>query len=295
MKANIKEFYPSIYDGIAEIEEIIRVENEEFDEVGSTMESFRNNQFVMTSDEEGVLHREKSLGILADPSVETLDFRKMRLLNRISMQPPFTMRYLREKLDFILGPDKYKIKMDYSNYTLYIEVVSENKSWYNEIRATLNMVKPANIVYVNIPVIINNLLMSETIEKTNAELNYRLGTKWILGAKPFMSYGVTEVLKLPSLLSIKQEFLEAIANFGADYVKAALINDSYRVTEFTEKTVTDNVFEVSYTITPESGIDEISNVKLLGPEDALLSDFNLYVPVEQEVIMKHRYLIKEGV
>lgn len=295
MKVNIKEFYPSIYDGIAEIEEIIRVENEEFDEVGSAMESFRNNQFVMTSDEEGVLHREKSLGILADPSVETLDFRKLRLLNRISMQPPFTMRYLREKLDFILGPDKYKIKMDYSNYTLYIEVVSENKSWYNEIRATLNMVKPANIVYVNIPVIIHNLLMSETIEKTNAEMNYKLGTKWILGAKPFISYGETEVLKLPSLLSIKPEFLEAVANFGADYVKAALINDSYRVTEFTEKTVTDNVFEISYTLTPDSGIDEISNVKLLGPEDALLSDSNLYVPVEQEVIMKHRYLIKEGV
>lgn len=146
MSVDISKYYPLIYKEVKETDEIIKVENEDFNLIEENLNSCIDNQFIMTSDDRGISHRESSLGILPDREVETIEFRRQRLLNRLTTKPPFTMIYLRERLDELLGVGQYKIIMDYNKYTLYIRFVQKDRSYQNEIMYLLNLIKPANII-----------------------------------------------------------------------------------------------------------------------------------------------------
>ena len=75
------------------------------------------NQFILTADEQGIAAYEERLGILPDLATEDLEFRRLRLLNRNQTKPPFTLEYLQERLDDLLGESGYLLTMDYPNYT----------------------------------------------------------------------------------------------------------------------------------------------------------------------------------
>ena len=127
MAIDITRFFPILYHNIKEFKEIIGTENADFNDADSELQDCVDNQFIMTSNEYGVDYRERLLGILADPETETLDFRRMRLINRISIQPPFTTIFLRERLDDIIGVGEYVLTIDYEDYTIYIESVAKIK------------------------------------------------------------------------------------------------------------------------------------------------------------------------
>lgn len=295
MSVDISKYFPSIYSDIEEIKQICDTENTDFDEAEVELTNLLNNQFIMTSDERGIEYREKLLGILANPQVETLDFRRLRLINRISIQPPFTMLFLRERLDDIIGVGEYNAYIDYDKYTLYIESTAKNQIYSHEIAVTLNMIKPANIVYINIPTIVSPILIGETISRTNLIWNYRLGTQWVLGQKPFLSYANEEVFKMANIPSITKDGINALCTTVQTDIVKAIINDTLEITDFVSKDVTDSGETIiSYSIPVDSGIEVINNVKLVDSAGTIYFNSNIYVPVEQEVIMKHTIRIKEG-
>ncbi|WP_206108572.1 putative phage tail protein [Paenibacillus thiaminolyticus] len=53
------------------------------------MNRLLDDQFVLTSSVDGIKRREKMLGIQADSSLETIEFRRQRIINRYQMKPPF--------------------------------------------------------------------------------------------------------------------------------------------------------------------------------------------------------------
>lgn len=295
MSVDISKYFPLVYSDIEEIKQICDTENTDFNEAEVELNNLLNNQFIMTSDERGISYREKLLGILANPQIETLDFRRMRLINRVSTQPPFTMIFLREKLDDIIGVGQYNAYIDYDKYTLYIESTAKNQVYSHEIAVTLNMIKPANIVYINIPTIISPILVGETISKATLVWNYRLGTQWVLGKKPFLSYTDEEVFKMASIPSLTKECITALCTTVKTDIVKAVINDKHEITEFISNDVTENGETIiSYSVPQSSGIDVINNVKLVDSEGTAYFNSNIYVPVEQEVVMKHTIRIKEG-
>lgn len=301
MSVDIGKYFPQIYQEIPEIQEIISTENADLTNAENELRACINNQFIMTADERTISYLEKKFNIIANPSIETLDFRRLRLINRVSTQPPFTTIFLRQKLDGIIGEGEYNLTIDYPNYTIFIESVAKNQVYSHEILVTLNMIKPANMAYVNVPTILTPILVNESISKANLQWNYKLGTTWILGKLPFLSYTNEEVIKLASIPSVQQYLLNKVSEYIDNSIASVTINDELTipVDDFTSiETTEDGKLIFSYEVTPESGITVINTVSVNnldenGETQHLLYS-NIYVPVSETVIMKHTIQIREG-
>lgn len=89
---NLQDYVPKIYEDILEMDELIDAEQELFDEVIENGNQVADNAFIISSDVERIRQYEKLLKIKANPSTEDLDFRRERVLNRMSTRAPFTIK-----------------------------------------------------------------------------------------------------------------------------------------------------------------------------------------------------------
>lgn len=292
---NLKTYLPPIYEGIQEFEEIMDSEQSLLQTAEDTALTTRNNQFVVTSDLSGVAQFEKQLGITPNPAIEDMQFRKDRIINRLSTKPPFTFHYLLQKLNELIGAGKYNAYLDTEHYTMYIESSAKNQIWAQEIAVTLNAIKPANIVYISKPLIPDTIEISEEMSYNQLVYNYKLGTSWILGAKPFASQEYKGVIKLAETASIQSTFLNGLTAEANSMVAKALINDIYTIEDFEVKQTADNKVTLEYIVPGVSELGTITNVKLLDASDNVLTNAVVYVPLTSDAVMKHTITIKEGV
>lgn len=293
--SNLKNYLPNIYKGVLETDELISTEDLLFQDLNSETEKVRNNQFVLTSDIDGIEQYEKMLNIIPNPSTEGIQFRVDRIINRLSMFPPFTFPSLKKKLDEIIGVGKWEAYMDYANYTLYLESSAVNQIWFHEILVTINKLKPVNIVFRNKPFVAAKIRVSENINLTQISFNYRVGTTWVLGQKPFTSLENMGAIKMANVPSIKQEMLNGIAEFTSVDIAKVRINESLIITDFIIKESTQNIVTVEYQIALGSGITEVTKIELLDAMDNVLTESLVYVPILESIILKHTIQIKEGV
>lgn len=315
MKSNIAAYYPSIYEGVLETDILAEVEDRMLDDYFGQVTSTLNNQFVDLADIRGIENYERILGIIADPTTESLEFRRERIRNRFTLYPPFTIRFLRNKLDEIVGPGRWELVMDYNNYTLYLESTTPDFSWFNELNITLTLIKPANIVLALSPLIAGTMLMSETIsvglpvwnyvldgrfylngtpfltEGASYEFNYALG-EWELGVLPFANEGEMEVIKLPTNPSLQAPFLAAHAAYTASIINKAIVNDTYTVTTFVQKDSDGNIATIRYDIPESAGLTTVTNVKLL-QDDTVYTESIVAVEVTGLLTLKHTIEHKE--
>ena len=124
----MKRYFPRFYDGYVEIDAIIDTEDKAFEEIGVNFRRAINNQFIKLADETGISAYEVLFDVIADPSTETLEERRDRLLNRVSVIPYYTTIFLRNRLDSLIGAGLYNLIIDYDNYTLYLESAAKNQS-----------------------------------------------------------------------------------------------------------------------------------------------------------------------
>ena len=293
--SNLKNYLPNIYKDVLETDELTSTEDLLFQDLNSETEKVRNNQLVLTSDVDGIEQYEKMLNIIPNPSTESIEFRVDRIINRLSMTPPFTFSFLKKKLDEIIGVGKWEAYIDYANYTLYVESLAVNQIWFHEILVTINRLKPVNIVFTNKPFVAAKIHVSENINLTQVSFNYRVGTTWVLGQKPFTSLENMGVIKMAGVPSIKQEMLNSIAEFTSSDIAKVRVNESLIITDFTIKESTLNIVTIEYQIALESGIMEVTKVELLDVADNILTESLVYVPILESIILKHTIQIKEGV
>ena len=291
-ETQICKYYPPWFRRILDFQALCQTEKAELDAMAEAMDQIRKNLFVQTMDEGTCAQWEAILRILPTPE-ETLDFRRLRVQNRLSLRPPFTLVFLREKLDLLFGPGNYEVEADYPNYTLYIEAPAEERSYFTEVSALLRIVKPCHIVYISRPRIEKGLLMAERAASVEINYNYILG-RWPLGKKPFVSILELEALKLETQTSIKPVFLSQTAYLAAQDAAAARINGSIVVTGLTYS-VSGNVGSVFYRVYREQA-SEITQVELLDKDGEVLTASAVYLPVlEDVVVLRHTFAVKEGV
>lgn len=188
------EQLPEWFGKILDFQEVINAEQPSFDAVADEIIAVADNFFFQTMDESAISQWEQIFNISPNPSIETLEFRRTRVMNRISSNPPYTLGFLYQKLDELIGPNQWTVTVDYPNYTLYIESSALNQSYATEVAFTINRIKPAHIVYINKPYVQTGLLLSETISLSQLEYNYRLGG-WGLGLLPFATENSMGVIK----------------------------------------------------------------------------------------------------
>lgn len=291
-RTSTRELFPSVYNGVLEISVLSETDDVLLDQSLAKLERAQLNQFILTADEETISVYEKMFSILANPTTETLQFRRERILNRMSLQPPFTMRWLQNKLDEIIGVGKWNAYVDYANRTLYIESFVVNQQWFNELRITINRIKPCNLVFVNKPLIMADVVANETIVSATQHYNYILG-QWQLGQEPFATTDPEEVIKLPIVKSINPNLLADIASFSATDVVAVRLNGSVKLSNFTTKAGQGTTTIVEYEVKPAQA-SEITQIELLGTGDRVLTASSVYIPVTEAVICKHSINFKEG-
>ena len=286
------ELLPPWYREVLDYQQICQTEQQFFEALAQEINAVADNFFFQTMDAGAVSQWEQILGITPNLTTESLQFRQARLVNRISTRPPYTVRFLYEKLDELIGPGQWTVTMDYPNYTLYVESSAENQRYATEVAYTINAIKPAHIVYANTPYVQTGLLLSETIELYQRQWNYNLGG-WGLGVLPFASDISKGVIKMPATPSIQQTLLTGTANFVSEDIASARINGSVVISDL-EKTVSGSTLTVTYTV-PQDQATEVTLAELLDSDGNVLTSSTVYVPVESNTVMKHIIPAAEGV
>lgn len=292
-RTRIGRYFPRYYEGILETDELIKVENDIWNNLYLLLNKAKNNQFIAYADEDGIYAYEQLFQIVADPETETLEERRFRLLNRIQTLSYYTMIYLRQKLDSLFGKNNYEIEMDYSNYTLYIKSNVSNSFIYKESIATINKIKPANIVFINVPFIPTTIEVGEEIYQQKWWRNYILGGKWRVGQKPFISVQNLSKLKSEEVQSLTPLMLNKLKTFTGEEIKAVLINDTYKITTFVQKIITGGYLRIQYKVENWEEIKLITNIKFLDGEDLILSNDPVYIPIASDTMIEHRINIWE--
>ena len=285
------EYVPHVYQGFQEYETIISIEDELLDTVEQATDDLASNQYITKATEDGIKEYETMLKITADPSIESLEFRRQRLINRTSLKPPFTFRFLKKKLNEILGAGNYNAYVDIANFTIYVESSAQNQSWFNELMITMVNIKPANMIFINKPLTSAGVGLSETISYSSVFHNYRLGY-WKLGSQPFASYAEGGTIKMNNVSSLQSSLFADVAQFTAQDIASALINDNHSVTNLT-KQVNGNEVVIEYSV-PEAITDTITSIKLLSAAGQVLAQSIVYVPVAADIVLKHTIKIKEA-
>lgn len=283
---------PPWYREVLDYQELCRTETAQFEALADEIIGVADNFFFQTMDEGAVSMWEQVFQIVPNPSTESLDFRRARVLNRITTRPPYTLGFLYQKLDELIGPGEWTVTVDYPNYTLYIESAAQNQNYATELAFTINRIKPAHIVWVNSPFVRTGLLLSETISSAQRTYNYKLGS-WELGLLPFATDGPEGVIKMPETPSIQQALLTGVANFVSGDVASARVNGTISIADLT-KSVEGAEMTVTYTVLP-SQTTEITALELLDGEGNVLTSSTVYIPVTTNVVMKHIIPVAEGV
>lgn len=292
-RTRIGRYFPRYYEGILETDELIKVENDIWNNLYLLLNKAKNNQFIAYADEDGIYAYEQLFQIVADPETETLEERRFRLLNRIQTLSYYTMIYLRQKLNSLFGENNYEVEMDYLNYTLYVKSNASNSFIYKESIATINKIKPANIVFINVPFIPTTIEVGEEIYQQKWWWNYILGGKWRVGQKPFISVQDLSKLKSEEVQSLTPLMLNKLKTFTGEEIKAVLINDTYKITTFVQKIITGGYLRIQYNVENWEQIQLITNIKFLDENDLILSNNPVYIPISSDTMIEHRINIRE--
>lgn len=291
---NIKNYFPTLYNDILEIDTLVKIENDLFENLNAEFEKSIKNEYVITADKETIKKYEILLRI-NDGDNKELSFRRQRILNRLAMNMPFTLRALKQKLDELIGKGNYNIFVDPGKFTLYIESKILNQTWFNETYITINKMKPANIVFVNKPFVDEKILANEELMLAQREYNYRLGSTWRLGTLPFKSLHEKGAIKLKQNNSIQKYFLDELKGFALSKIGYVKLNNVKVINEFITKDIVTEKLTLEYAVLHSFGLDEITKVDVYTSDNKLLTSIDLYVPIIEDIELKHVINIEEGV
>ena len=287
------EQLPPWYREVLDYQQMCNTIGAQFALLAEEINRVADNFFLQTMDLETVQMWEGIFRIVANPATESLQFRRDRIINRISMRPPFTLRFLYQKLDELIGPGLWNVTVDYPNYALYIESNVDGQGYSQELIYTINHIKPAHITFINSPVAMSGIVLSERVSEISYTWNYVLNGQWLLGQEPFADEEEVQVIKLPQTPSIQSALLTGIADFVSNDVAAARLNGSIMV-ENINKSVQDSTLTITYQVT-QAMTTEITQVELLAADGTVLTSMAAYVPVTETAVIKHVIPVQEGI
>lgn len=155
-KTNLAIYYPIVYKGVHETDQLIATENIMFDELDNLTTEVEENQFILTSNPRGLEVYERMLNIIANPESDSIQFRRERIINRLSTAPPFTLKELRNKLNQLLGQDNYIIDLVPKEYKFNLTSYIGEYGKLDEMLRTLFVILPVNLEKHILNLIIEN-------------------------------------------------------------------------------------------------------------------------------------------
>lgn len=136
----------ALYKQNETMSEIYDTTRMELSDKKGTLKTAFLNTFIDTADEQGVLRMERIYNIIPDLLKDSLEFRKIRLKNAMSMMLPYTRIFLLELLDSKLGKGSYFISIEYDIYTIHLDIIEEQKEQFQYVIDAIQDIIPANMV-----------------------------------------------------------------------------------------------------------------------------------------------------
>lgn len=142
---NITRYFADQLVDVAEIQEIIKTLNVEFNNLHNKIYKILQNMFLLDMDEDGCIHYEKMLGIKIRED-DTLEDRKFRILTLYKGDTPYTIISLRRKLEDLCGAENVEITLDADAYNIQIYIGLASKNQYDTAFSVINKMLPCNLV-----------------------------------------------------------------------------------------------------------------------------------------------------
>lgn len=119
----LTENLPDYFKPVLEFIQIMRAHGYALDQLDSNIQSIYDNFFIQTCDVATLSYYEGLLGIL--PGVnDTIDFRRQRVVQQLSLVPRFDINWLNDKLTELYGPNGYDLTVSSVDSTLDINITS---------------------------------------------------------------------------------------------------------------------------------------------------------------------------
>ena len=146
-KDELLNYMPHWYDGVYEMEELLKAPGASLSKFDSDRERTLFNEFVIRTDKKGISVFEDQYGIIPDPG-DSLELRQQRVLMRMLPPQPITLRRLQQIFKSLQIPAS--LSRDVGKRLLKVT------SWNGELSSsqqklitlTLNCYLPANMIYI---------------------------------------------------------------------------------------------------------------------------------------------------
>ena len=146
-KDELLKYIPHWYDGIYEMEELLKTQGASLSKFDSDRERTLFNEFVIRTDKKGISVFEDQYGIIPDPE-DSLELRQQRVLMRMLPPQPITLRRLQQIFKSLQIPGS--LSRDVGKRLLKVTSWSGELSSSQQklITLTLNCYLPANMIYI---------------------------------------------------------------------------------------------------------------------------------------------------
>lgn len=115
-------------------------------ELFDATETAMNDQFIDTATEYGISRWEKMLKIIPK-SGQTLDDRRFTIKTRLTEQPPYTLRVLKQKLAVLCNdPNGYSVEVDSDNFIFKIRVALTSRTAFDDVCELVERLVPMNMI-----------------------------------------------------------------------------------------------------------------------------------------------------
>ena len=142
---NIIQYLPLFLQEYIQYQLLMSTEDIEFNNIFLELKKIEQNQFILSSDDEGLKRFEKILSIYSQPE-ETLENRKMKVLSKWNEQEVYTFKFLKSKLDVVCGVGNYEIVEDFKNYHLEIYTHLSSIGEVKELERVIESIIPCNLI-----------------------------------------------------------------------------------------------------------------------------------------------------
>lgn len=165
----IRDYVPKLYKNNVEIINIINSEEEEFENgIKYDIDSIFNNTFAIKATEQGIRRYEELLEIPLDENKDNLEYRRARVLAKLSTSGVLTYRWLENNLISLVGDKNYQIILDNSKYILTINIADVFLNTANTLYSIYRPLIPSNLeLFINLFETIKNtqIYMSSIIHE----------------------------------------------------------------------------------------------------------------------------------
>lgn len=139
MHVNVE--YSEVILGIKDIKAVIDAGDMIGDALEKALFELDNDICIKTSEESGIEHREKILGI-KPRDTDSVEDRRLEVLLRWYNSPLYTETVLRQKLDATLGKDQYLLQIDLTAKTISCLVELTRKRMQTSVNDMLDQMVP---------------------------------------------------------------------------------------------------------------------------------------------------------